>query len=47
MKQQKAKQTTWYYIPEDRTLHNHWCENSNPTKYFVVLKMAHYITIGA
>jgi hypothetical protein len=23
--------TTWRYIPEDRTLHNHCCDNSNPT----------------
>jgi hypothetical protein len=21
------QQNTWRYIPEDRTLHNHWCEN--------------------
>jgi hypothetical protein len=21
------QQTTWHYIPEDRTLHNHCCEN--------------------
>jgi hypothetical protein len=26
------QQTTWHYIPEDRTLlHNHCCQTSNPT----------------
>jgi hypothetical protein len=25
-------QTTYRYIPEDRTVHNHRCENLNPTE---------------
>jgi hypothetical protein len=25
------QQTTWHYIPEDRTLYNHYCQTSNPT----------------
>jgi hypothetical protein len=24
------QQTAWCYIPEDRTLHNHHCENPKP-----------------
>jgi hypothetical protein len=29
------QRTTWYYIPENSTLHNHSCETSNPI--FLVL----------
>jgi hypothetical protein len=26
------QQTTWHYIPEDRTLHDHWMRTSNPRR---------------
>jgi hypothetical protein len=28
------QRTTWHCIPEDRTLHNHNCENLKPYIYF-------------
>jgi hypothetical protein len=31
------QRTTWRYIPEDRTLHNHRCENLSSYKYRMLI----------
>jgi hypothetical protein len=33
-----SQRTTWRYIPEDRTLHNHRCENLKSDTVYVVIK---------
>jgi hypothetical protein len=35
--------TTWHYIPEDGTLHNHRCETSNPTSKSIFIMPKSYV----
>jgi hypothetical protein len=32
--------TTWYYIPEDRTIHNYYCGNFSSCIFFGVFQFA-------
>jgi hypothetical protein len=44
------QRTTWCYNPEDRTLHNYWCENikfHNQILWWRILRIWHYITHDA
>jgi hypothetical protein len=34
------QQTTWRYIPEDSTLHNHRCDSLDPASYYQLMKAA-------